>query len=570
MRDVVSRGAILLFLVLAAHQAAKPLHLDNMDFPAVAEATARSGRPVYYRGEENPRHSGLYHPPLYIYLLAGWFRLFGNGPAQARMFGAMCALLQGWLALRILGRLFGEERMRRWRWLFWLVFLLNPYTLQTSAIADIDSTIYGPLLTLVLWSVIRISWRDGRWREDEPRAWEPGFVALALAAALWAKLTTVFLLFPALFLFLAPRLGWKKGAAVTAGISAAAVGGFFSTYYLYGALTGLNVGYTFQFLRMSMLGPGRLLNYPHNIQMMIPFTLRWTGLLPWLSVSVLLAAAAHRWWRDRERRALYYFWLLGLSAFSIVYYCGQVMTFGQAPFKYTFVFWALLNSAMALLVAWLYEAEVERSGHERPLRPSVGVAGVLILLVGLGSGVTVRDALLLGGHGLLSPQALVLWVPAGMALAGLIAWARNLRRAGAGLVTAALLLHTGIQAGIALYQSRVEYSTTYDYGQKGLSEAAAFIWAHTTGQDFISSMKDIGYLSKRRYYENYSALYDDASTARLIAVWESGRVSYIVFTEGIGQDQLVKPVLRDWIAKNADLAASFGNYRIYRPKPREK
>ena len=168
VRDAISHGAVLLFLVLAAHQAAKPLHLDNMDFPAVAEATAHSGKPVYYRGEENRLHSGLYHPPLYIYTLAAWFRLFGFGPAQARMFGALCALLQGWLALQILSLLFGSERVRQWSWLFWPLFLLNPYTLQGSAIADIDSTIYGPLLSLVLFSALRISWQDGRRRQDEP------------------------------------------------------------------------------------------------------------------------------------------------------------------------------------------------------------------------------------------------------------------------------------------------------------------------------------------------------------------------------------------------------------------
>ncbi|HEV2852092.1 MAG TPA: hypothetical protein VHC97_04735 [Thermoanaerobaculia bacterium] len=566
MREAVSRGAILLFLVLAAHQAAKPLHLDDMDFPAVAEATARSGKPIYYRGEENRAHSGLYHPPLYIYTLAGWFRLFGSGPAQARMFGALCALLQGWLALRILGRLFGEERVRRWRWLFWLAFLLNPYTLQVSAIPDIDSTVYGPLLTLVLWSVIRIGWRDGRWREDIPRFWEPALVALALTGALWAKLTTVFLLFPFLFLFLAPLLGWKKAVLVTAGVSAAGLAGFLSTYWLYGALTGLDVVYTFQFLRASMLGPGRLLNYRANFTFMVPFTLRWTGLLPWLSALALLAAAARRWWRDRERRALYYFFLLGLSVFSVIYYCGQVMSFAGAPFKYTFVFWALLTSAPVLLVAVPWERGTARAGTGRL------AAGAGVWLAGLWiGGAAVRDALLKGG--MVYPRALSLWIPAGVAAAGLIAWAAGgprLKRAGADLAACALLLHAGLQAGTALHQSRVEYSTTYNYGQRGLREAAAFLWAHTSEQEIITSMKDVGFLAKRRYVENYAALYDDASAARLIAAWESGRVSYIVFTEGNGPDQLAfRPVLRDWIAGNADLVASFGDYRIYRPKSRK-
>lgn len=575
LSSLASFGALLLFLSLAAHQAAKPLHLDDMDFPAVAEATAHSGRPIYYRGEENPLHSGLYHPPLYIYTLAGWFRLFGGGPAQSRMFGALCAILQGWLVLRILGRLFGEERVRRWSWLFWPVFLLNPYTLQASAIADIDSTIYGPLLALVLWTVIRIGWRDGRWRDDEPRWWEGTLVALALTLALWAKLTTVFLLFPFLFLFLWPRLGWQRAIVASAAIATAGLTAFLVTYFLYGAIAQLDVGYTFQFLRASLLGPGRLLSYRSNLRAMVPFLLKWTGFLPWVSVAVLMAGAAWRWWQRREPRVLYAFWLLGLGAASVVYYCGQVRSFGNAPFKYTFVFWALILSGSVLLVAWLWEAEAASHAGERSggawLRPGVVIGvGAGVWLAGLWAGaVAVRDVLLAGGRA--HPRSLALWVPAAAALAGLIAWKtgrRALRPAGAALVAWALLLHAGVQAGIAVYQSRVEYSTTYDYGQRGLAETAAFLRAHTTEHDAVSSMKDVGFLAQRRYYENYGALYDPPSAARLIAVWESGKVSYIVFTEGIGQDQLASaPVLRDWVAHHADLAASFGNYRIYRPQP---
>jgi hypothetical protein len=573
VRGVLSRGAVLLFLVLAAHQAAKPLHLDNMDFPAVAEATTHSGKPVYYRGEENRLHSGLYHPPLYIYTLAAWFRLFGFGPAQARIFGALCALLQGWLALQILCLLFGSERVRQWSWLFWPLFLLNPYTLQGSAIADIDSTIYGPLLSLVLFSALRISWQDGRWRQDEPRLWEPGLVALALTVALWAKVTTVLLLFPFLFLLFAPRLGWKRGAVLTLGVSAAGLGAFALTYWLYGALTGLNVGYTFQFLKASMMGPGRLGSYPANLKTMLPFMVRWTGFLPWLSVAVLTAATARLWWRDREpsgdgraEKPLYSFWLLCLCGASVVYYCGQVMSFGGAPFKYTFVFWALLSCAPVILVAWLWESEV-KNGVGRSLPAITAVAALWLAGLWTGAG-AVQDSLISGS--LAYPRSASLWVPVAAALAGLIAWtmaAPSLRRRGAALAIGAFALHAGIQAGIALYQSRVDYSTTYDYGQRGLQETAAYIASHTNEQDVISSMKDVGFLARRRYYENYAALISDEAAARMIAAWEAGKVRYIVFTEGRGQDQVVyKPALRDWLAGNAEQTASFGNYRIYRPK----
>jgi hypothetical protein len=170
------------------------------------------------------------------------------------------------------------------------------------------------------------------------------------------------------------------------------------------------------------------------------------------------------------------------------------------------------------------------------------------------------------------PQTASLLVPAALALAGLLVWtldAPSLRRLGAGLAIGALMLHAGIQAGIALYQTRVDYSTTYDYGQRGLQETAEFIASHTTEKDVISSMKDVGFLARRRYYENYASLLNDEAAARMIAAWEAGKVAYIVFTEGRGQDQLIlKPSLRSWIDDHAEQTASFGNYRIYRPKAR--
>ncbi|MFY9823778.1 MAG: hypothetical protein WAM82_20525, partial [Thermoanaerobaculia bacterium] len=155
-------------------------------------------------------------------------------------------------------------------------------------------------------------------------------------------------------------------------------------------------------------------------------------------------------------------------------------------------------------------------------------------------------------------------------LAGLLAWMLDpprLRRLGAGLAIAALLVFAGLQAGVAHYQTRVDYSTTYDYGQRGLEETAAFIAARTTQRDVISSMKDVGYLARRRYYENYDAMYNDAAAARLIAAWDAGKVAYIVFTEGCCADQLSRrPVLANWVASHAEPVASFGNYRIYQPK----
>src|SRR5207253_9548228 len=70
--------------------AAKPLHLDNTDFPAVAKRTAETGIPVYYQSEDNPSALGLFHPPLYIYSLAAWMRIFGASRSEERRVGKEC------------------------------------------------------------------------------------------------------------------------------------------------------------------------------------------------------------------------------------------------------------------------------------------------------------------------------------------------------------------------------------------------------------------------------------------------------------------------------------------------
>jgi hypothetical protein len=200
------------------------------------------------------------------------------------------------------------------------------------------------------------------------------------------------------------------------------------------------------------------------------------------------------------------------------------------------------------------------------------VASVVVALLGAALGLWVglsllRDSVI--ARGWYGRETLALMLPAGLALAGLAL--RPLRRealraASRELVRAALFLHLGIQAGTAYYQAQVDYSTTYDYGQEGLAEAAKFVQQRTGPDDLVTSMKDLGFLADRRYVENYGSLYDKTEARRLIEYWETGRVRYIVFTEGIGPDQVVRqPMLQEWLAQHAELAATFGHYRIYQP-----
>lgn len=562
----VSAAIILLFILWFAGSADKPLNLDNTDYPALAERTAATGLPIYYKGEEEPNALGLYNPPLYIYLLAAWIQVFGFGEAQVRLFGMVCALLQGTVVLAIIRTLFGSAF--RWGPIFWAVFLLNPYTLQTASITDIDSTIYGPLLCLVLLATLRISWRDGEWRTD-PVSWrEFAWIGVALFLCLWAKLTTVLLVFPFVFLLLIARKGIRRAALLAAAISGASIIAFLASYYLYGALVGLDVGYAFSFTLMCFYTRGSsgtsgvaalLRDHWNNLRAMVPFTMSWTGLLPWAAACLALWVAFRAGIRQRDRRLMHYGVVLGLALLTTLYYCAQTTAFSSAPFKYTFVYWGIvLTAPLFLLAQW--------AGPNLSQGPSRTVTAGLVCLFFVAeawANLRVGDSLMLNGFA--GPYTLVAYIPALLFVAALAA--ARYGRAGLAVPMAALAVYCGLQFGIAVYQDKAPYATTYDYGEMGFLDTVAFLKSNTRPDDVIAAMKDIGFSSRRRCFETYGALHSgegSAAAARFMEAAASGRFAYIVFTEGRGTDGLVwNPALRQWFLDRSKLVRSFGNYRIY-------
>jgi len=578
--NTVIAASLLLAAILFGLAAHKPLHLDNMDFPAVAQATAQSWKPVYYRGEENPAHLGLYHPPLYIYCLAGWMKVYGPSPAAVRYFGFASLLLQGLIVLQLIRAAFGRALERRVRAWFWFVFLLNSYTLQTASIADIDSTVYGPILCSILLVAIRMYWGDGQRRTSEPGLNEVLLLSALIVLAFWAKLTTVLLLFPALFLLAWSRMGARRAARSMALIGGASVAVFLTTYFLYGSLTGLPVTFTFSFTWQSFATKGAtpgggfqqlIKGHIETFKSMSPLVVAWTGLVPWLLLSSSMALVLWRGPRHRDVRAYSWFVVQGVCGVATLYYCAQTMTFGAAPFKYIFVFWGLAVGNMVLFTDAGYWGLVTGSKTGSPGSSSwsrwrTALLAGLFLASFLAASFFLKDRMIFEGltashrWSLLGPALLVIAaVVSGLSRQGdLQCWAPR-------LAMLAVTAYTGLSFGVALHQARAPYSTTYDYGQSGFEETVLFLRMNTTENQVISSMKDIGYAAGRRYIENYGAVYGGPEPAkRLTDAIASGKVHYAVFTEGRGQDQLVVNVeLMKWINENCHLVQSFGHYRVY-------
>lgn len=554
--------ALALAVILFAIPAAKPLYLDNVEFPYAAKAAAEKGVPVYYRGEELPRLSGLYHPPLYIYLLAAWFRVWGFGEAQARWFGFVFALLHGWAVLYGLRVLLGREMARKAAPFFWVIFLLNPYTLQSAAVMDIDNTVYGPLLVATLAVALSLSWRDGEPRQDEPALREWALLAVLTALSLWAKMTTVLSVLPLAVVLPARRLGWRR-AALAGG--AAVAGGallFLASYALYGLISGQDIRFSFHFLLFSFrqrsgtsTGLEWLAAHWRTLQDMVRWQALWTGLLPWVVALLTLLWLGRRWSQNRDPRARDAALVLGWALFVTLFYCGLTYTFGRAPFKYVYVAWGILCAALAAWQAAAWDRIEERPG----LRG--WTAWILAWACFLISGRWLRDRAILEGSVSLADLGMLAF-PALLALAGMLLWRRRL---GPFLYHHGTFAYVGAMLGLALAMSRAPYPTTYDYGQEGFDDTVCFIRQHTAPDEVIVSMKDVGFRAGRRYFENYQYVFGGPEwVEKMRRILLDGRARYAVFTEGNGPDNLaLNPALGEVIRGLCVQVREYGHYRIY-------
>ena len=562
----------LVFIIICMVQSHQPYHLDNLDFPVASQTTAEKGIPIYYRGEENPEHSGLYHPPLYIYLLGGWYKAVGVSPVATRAFGIICVFLQGILTLVVFRKLFGRVFVKEIEPYFWAVFLFNPYTIAISSIADIDSTIYGPLMLLIVDRTLAAVWIDGKLRNEKIGYWEIGTLAGALALGLWAKLTTILLLFPFVIL-----IWFKFKEPVSSLIKAVlalimGVGLFYYSYKIFGLLLNLNTNYTFEFLAYSIKNRGssggsglssRLNDFWNNFVINVPFTLMWTGILTVVGIVGSNFFSVIECFRVEKKKAIHYLLLVGLALFVVFYYWGQIRPFGGSPQKYHFVFWGILQIPLVTLILchspWSFQPS---SLLEKKISISISIFAAVIGLF------FVQDRLIMGKSivELLSMTSLCVVVATVVTLI-LKYRGQMLGPFLATVIRLSVIINFGFYAGIGCSLGTKEYPINYNYGQLGMIEASEYVKSRTSKDDYIISMKDFGYLTKRKYYENYSALYDNPTADKMREYLKSGHVRFAVFTKKIGEDQIeAYPYLKNQIESAAVLVAEFENYQIYESK----
>jgi 4-amino-4-deoxy-L-arabinose transferase-like glycosyltransferase len=493
---------LALFVLTAAQSAGRPFLFDEANFLFQARAVAENGVPYANMGYMGDRgrvttreQFGLWHPPLYLYLLGANVKLFGGSESAVRGMGIaimlLTALVVYGLGYTVAG---GGGRGRTCGLLATGLFLVSPLTVQSAVVVDIDGTLL--LLVVSTWALLYLRWQD---RADLGRL---AVLGALLAAAFWTKSTTPLALVGVVVVYQVLAGRWRLALRQAAVILGVGLPLFVTTWWLVAGATGMPFEMPFQWTAWELFDASKytrswLGDWQRMSGELAP-PLVWTS--PYLvgAFGALVLVRAATWLRTRRAEPVDFLVLLGGVIF-LAYFIKLAANFpkyhvGMLPF------WS------AALAWWLVDWLRGLSARQRlvALTACIGAAGLHLWLV--------RDQWMWTSTLVWEPfpllVALALFVDAtGAALAP--RWPALVRRRGPdgspppawGHQVAGVLLALFVGWGVAANatQARADYSTNYYYGTRGQREVAAVLDSLGYDGPWVGA-KEIAWYASNQYY----------------------------------------------------------------------
>lgn len=495
------------YLALTIPRMNDPYVIDEAVFPYVAQGILKNVAPFYYNGELRPADFGLWHPPLYDYLLAGFVGLFGFTPVAVRAFGVVCVLLSMVVLLQVLRRVMPAAPQGAYV-LFSALVLLSPQVISGALIPDIDGSFGFLVVAIGLWLATII-----RQTPLTVRVTALTFAFAVLSVSTKFTITGFIAAIIALAAVFSDTDRWKKLASV---IGAFVAGTAVALLLLFaaGAIIGFDARLPFDYVLGSVASrtPGRggiagawgtMFEGPGS-------TVLWVG--PFLILAAVVAAIAVSIRKPEGVDArLVVLFVLGGVLIVVGYAFVSASPF-QFP-KYTPIAVPLFAAAATSLVR-LIPSEVVRSLVTPPGR-WVALAWSIVFAIGtVGMFFLARrserlDSRNLGDLFLLSTAAFVALTIASL-LAILLLLNEKTGRVtlpwGKLLQAGALigLVFTPLMAGVstASVNATATYSTRYYYGEQGMAEFLTKAASIIGPDDPIIGPKDIGFQLPRPFYED--------------------------------------------------------------------
>lgn len=512
----------LAFMLLSIQE---PLTYDELWGFQGGMAILSKGIPISWTGEYD-----LGNPPLYYYVLALFFQLFGVSDVAARIPGIIGTIGTG-LLLFAIGRMTTEDRDKGCLIgsLASVLYLLNPATIQGALIVDIDCALL-PVLSVTM--IVCFLWAV---RGNGGGYWI--LCGLSLCVSLWAKLTTPLLLLGIIALYIMVDRGLRSGIHKAAIVAFWGIGGFLLSWGLYTKMKHIPFWYPFDYLVGSFVT--KQLTGSAWERLNLAFR-SFTQLSLWWSPFLLLLALIGGFERIKrffQNRRMIIWDALALFFFSgaLAYILVGGITFGFPKYHAPF-----LPIVSFLLAGYLVYMIGETSKRELMIIALFIAGGVVwcIYLVGdplLTLNFALRDAMI---HDPLNTQNIIRDFLRQIALSCLLAVV---------MVTACCLLFMrsglyrncvlGLMATLLsswlamnIIQAKADYLTRFCYGDRETKKMISFLKREISPNDVILATRDIVF-----YVKDELPCWDDSLWKSLIKFKETIErpdVRYVVFSVG--------------------------------------
>jgi 4-amino-4-deoxy-L-arabinose transferase-like glycosyltransferase len=486
-------GLLAVFAATAARSADRPFLFDETNFMFQARAIAEMGIPhanMGYMGDRGRvttrEYYGLWHPPLYLYLLGLDVKLFGADETSARLPGVALmlgtALLVYGLGHTLAG---GSDRGRACGLLATALFLASPLVVQSAVVIDIDGTLL--LFVVTAWVLLYLRW------QQTTVPWRLAVLGALLALALWAKMTTPLALVGALVVYQALAGRWRLGLRQAAVIVGVGVPLFLTTWWLLARVGGLPFEMPFQWTAWELFDASKYtrgwLGDPGRMPGELAPALAWAS--PYLvgAFGALVVARVAAWRRTRRAEPVDLLVLLGSVIFA-AYFIKLAANFpkyhvGMLPF------WS------AALARWLVDWLGALEGRARLALAVGGAAACGYFLATVGDAwqwtpMQVWEVPIIVPALALFLAAAVVVVRAGRA---------SLGRLEGGLVASLVVLFVAWGLAVNATQAGADYSTNYYYGTRGQREAAAALDALGYDGAWVGAKEVAWYARNQRYID---------------------------------------------------------------------
>ena len=427
------------------------------------------------------------NPPLYIWYLAFWFKLFGVDPAIGRIANIFA------LSLTTLIIFFTTKSIsnKACGYFAAAAYLLNPAVIQGSALMDLADTSLLPLIFILLvWAIVKDS--QGR----SPR-FSTLFIALTVAFCFWLKITSALALMVSICLGLfLTRLRQNAPRIIKGIISGSAV---FLISWIVISLMIWNKKVTLEILAapfMSFRGvafEGSLMNR------MLSFVLNSLRIIFWLSPFAIFACLSIwklSWQRSDNKGYLLNF----LGWVSFIYFFSYLIV-GGASWGFPRYYAAILP-LFAVLIGIFAEEVFAKFSRRAVFIFFTLVIGLLIIYLFLLSDpvflltLGFKKAVLSGFVGLfikhfVSEGFLYIMLP----FLALVLFRRDFRDENF-IYKIMVILYIGIivsHLSLDIKQARASFGTSYEYGTQGRSDVIAFVLRQIEKKDTVMATSGLLY-----------------------------------------------------------------------------